>query len=94
MLVVHARVALMESKGRLLTLPTNIRLLWKPLAVTNTLAYCFNDVFTIYYHKLSVLHARAQTLMDSKGRLLTLPSNIRLLWERLAERNTLDYCDI
>jgi hypothetical protein len=36
----------LHSKGRLLALPTNIKLGWKSLTVTNTLAYFITELVT------------------------------------------------
>ncbi len=36
----------LHYKGRFLVLPSNIRVGWKSLTMTNTLAYCNTEIFT------------------------------------------------
>ncbi len=69
----------MEPYKGLLALPTNIRLWWKWLTVTNTLAYCW-----IHFCRKKFCSCR---VVFCKGRLPALPTNIRLWW-----KNTQAYC--
>jgi hypothetical protein len=73
----------LQAYGRQLALPSNIKLVWRRLPVTNTLAYFifFNCIAIIISIIISiVILMDPVTGLQAYGRHMALPSNIKLGW--------------
>ncbi len=98
-----SRISGAPLKGRLLASPTNIRLGWKFLPRTNTLAYNGNPQIKVVESFIAQTPSPSRITRASPtqlkhlsraplyGRLLASPTNIRLGWRGVPRTNTLAY---
>ncbi len=83
----------LDSMGKISTLLASIRLEWKQMPVTNTLALYNTELITAV--KSFKVQARVESFakLDSAGKIPALLTNIRLGWKQTPVTNSLAYYD-